>query len=101
MEEEYLILMSQHEFSVSCVYKLTELLVGYNHDFMQWCNNYTFFNILTEKQRNQLFKIIIDNDLLLYTVFLNDKTNECNFHKNFDNLKRVFNDFENSFKQVF
>ena len=44
--------------------KLKNLIVAYNNDFMGWCNNYTFYNIITQEQ--QISCSIL---LLLTTLF--------------------------------
>ena len=72
--------------------KLKKLIVAFNNDFMGWCyQNYTFYNILTEEQREKLFNVIIDNDFIFYALILIDNTNESNTCYN--QLKEKFNEF--------
>ena len=55
--------------------KLKDLLIGYNHEFVQLFQKYTFFNIFTESQRMNLFHTVIDdNDFVVYALFVLEKT---------------------------
>ena len=70
-------------------HKLKILIVAFNNDFMGWCNKYNFYNISTEDQRKSMFDIIIDNDFILYTLILNDNTDERNMrHDSHKQLKK-------------
>ena len=80
--------------------KLKKLIVAFNNDFMGWCyQNYTFYNILTEEQREKLFNIIINNDFIFRALILidNNTSNSVNYNK----LKEKYNEFETNFQNVF
>ena len=96
--------LTEHNLNERMCDKLKKLIVALNNDFMGWCyQNYTFYNILTEEQREKLFNVIIDNDFIFYALILIDNTSERSNRTNiyYTQLKEKYNEFETNFQNVF
>ena len=93
--------LTEHNLNERMCDKLKKLIVALNNDFMGWCyQNYTFYNILTEEQRESLFNVIINNDFIFRALILIDSTSTSN-SVNYNKLKEKYTEFETNFQNVF